>query len=327
MIFCKTPVRIAVFCLVLLACQLAAGDLEKWVPAGGAFYGKISWKVVRESSLFSRLLQTYPALRAQIDSSQELVGKDGNDLDTAVFTMLPGGKQGAVVLLEFRRPCDPAAITAGLKARGFAGKYRMFTVAGKTGFAMPQAKKEQPNCFVLLSDRVMFCGAKSTVEQVIQGPKISTELAQKLQNGMLPGVFLRAFSEPAGNPLLGGVQRFDAVGSITAESALNLNVQLFMADARSAKNAEMQLRQGMMLMLGMAFADDGELGLELMSRIKIKRGKNNDITVKAALPADLLERLVSYCSLQMEKRKQEEAERRARQKTVGGAPQGKPASR
>ena len=112
------------------------------------------------------------------------------------------------------------------------------------------------------------------------------------------------------------MQKFDMVGRLAGD-VLKLDCRVKFPDEQTAQNTEIQIRQGMAMMLGLAFADDAELGMALYSRIKVKR-KKNDISVKASLSADLIERLVNYSCTQIEKKKQAKSVQRARRKT--GAP-------
>ncbi|MBO5688999.1 MAG: hypothetical protein J6S73_03635 [Lentisphaeria bacterium] len=319
MIFCrKTLLSAAVFCLFAFAFQLVAGELEKWVPADGLCYGKVSGKVIRESALFKNLMQKYPAFQAQLESGRAYIGNYQGDLDTAVFAVSPH-TFGTVLLLEFSKPYDPAAIAAGLAARGREGAYKKFTVAGKEGFVLTRPTAKERSCFVMLSPRVMLGCPEASAETVITGPKVSGALAQKLQDCMTaPEVFFRAFHGGAETasvfPLY--FQDFDITGRLAGD-VLKLDCRVKFPDEQTAQNTEIQIRQGMAMMLGLAFADDAELGMALYSRIKVKR-KKNDISVKASLSADLIERLVNYSCTQIEKKKQAKSVQRARRKT--GAP-------
>ena len=128
------------------------------------------------------------------------------------------------------------------------------------------------------------------------------------------------------------IRDFDVTGKLPADGSLDLNIRASFAGEETARNAEQQIRQGMMILLGMTFADDGELGMEVISRIKISR-KSDTVTAQFNLPPDLVERLVTYFSDQAKKkqlRREEKARRREerrRQSQQLPASQGKSGAR
>lgn len=301
---------------LLMLPAVSAGELDKWIPGDAVLYGKVSGKVIRGSALFNRLLQKYPDVKKYIQSGREHIGNYQGDLDAMVFTFSPD-IAGAALFMEFSKPYSQESVAAGLAAKGVDGKYEKITVAGKNGYVLTQPTPQGRSCFMMLSDRVMLGCLERAAESVLAAQKISGDLLKKLQGPVGNDVFLQIF--PGNSEMLqgAGVQTFDAVGRLTADASLKLNVLVQFADEFSAQNAEQQIRQGMMIVLGMAFADDAALGMELVSRIRVKR-ENANVTVKCTLSADLMERLVNYACDQVKKREQQKKAMRARKQAAQG---------
>ncbi len=306
--FCrKVSVLAAVFvCGLLMLTSVSAGELEKWIPGDAILYGKVSGKVIRESALFKQLLQKYPVIQQYIQSGREHIGNYQGDLDTLVFTVSPE-VPSAAFFLEFAQPFRPDAVAAGLAAKGMEGKYEKCTIAGKSGYVLTQETLQGRGCFLMLSDRVMLACMENAAQALLGSQKISGALVKKMQAPAEADVFLQVFPGASGMLQDGGVRDFELVGRLTAEASLKLAARLTFADEIFAQNAEMQIRQGMMLLLGIAFVDDGELGMDFIRRIKVKRTKNN-VFVKATLSADLIARLVTYGEAQVKKREAQKAE-------------------
>lgn len=320
-LYCKALVLAAVFVTGLLMLPtVSAGELEKWIPGDAVLYGKVSGKVIRESALFNRLLRKYPDFKQYIQSGREHIGNYQGDLDAMVFTFSPE-VPGSALFMEFSKPYSQDALAAGLSAKGLEGKYEKITVAGKNGYVLTKSTPHGRSCFVMLSDRVMLGCLENAAEAVLAASPISGDLLKKLQGSAGSDVFLQIF--PAESEILqgAGVQKFEAVGRLPADASLKLNVRVQFADEFAAQNAEQQIQQGMMLALGLAFADDAALGMEVVSRVRIKREGAN-LIVKCTMPADLMERLVNYTCDQVKKREQQKAKRARRQ-----AKQGNPAAR
>ena len=317
--FCRKVFVLGVLfvCGLLMLTSASAGELEKWIPGDAALYGKISGKVVRESALFKRLLQKYPDFNKYIQQGRQHIGNYQGDLDEMMFVFSPVFP-GAVLFMEFSQPYSQEAVAAGLAAKGLAGNYEKISVAGKNGYVLTKPTPQGRSCFVMLSDRVMLGCLENAAEAALTASPISGDLLKKLQSSSGADVFLQVF--PGNAEMLQGasVQKFDMVGRLTADASLKMNAFAQFADEIAAQNAEQQIRQGMMIALGLAFADDAALGLEVVSRIKVKRSKNN-VTVKFTLPADLVERLVSYSCEQVKKREQKKAERARRKAAQGTA--------
>lgn len=317
--FCRKVFVLGVLsvCGLLMLTSASAGELEKWIPGDAALYGKISGKVVRESALFKRLLQKYPDFNKYIQQGRQHIGNYQGDLDEMMFVFSPVFP-GAVLFMEFSQPYSQEAVAAGLAAKGLAGNYEKISVAGKNGYVLTKPTPQGRSCFVMLSDRVMLGCLENAAEAALTASPISGDLLKKLQSSSGADVFLQVF--PGNAEMLQGasVQKFDMVGRLTADASLKMNAFAQFADEIAAQNAEQQIRQGMMIVLGLAFADDAALGMEVVSRIKVKRSKNN-VTVKFTLPADLVERLVSYSCEQVKKREQKKAERARRKAAQGTA--------
>lgn len=315
--FCRKVFVLGVLsvCGLLMLTSASAGELEKWIPGDAALYGKISGKVVRESALFKRLLQKYPDFNKYIQQGRQHIGNYQGDLDEMMFVFSPVFP-GAALFMEFSQPYSQEAVAAGLAAKGLAGNYEKITVAGKNGYVLTKPTPQGRSCFVMLSDRVMLGCLENAAEAALTASPISGDLLKKLQSSSGADVFLQVF--PGNAEMLQGasVQKFDMVGRLAGD-VLKLDCRVKFPDEQTAQNTEIQIRQGMAMMLGLAFADDAELGMALYSRIKVKR-KKNDISVKASLSADLIERLVNYSCTQIEKKKQAKSVQRARRKT--GAP-------
>ena len=320
-IYRKALVLTAVFIAGLLMLPaVSAGELEKWIPGDAVLYGKVSGKVIRESALFNRLLQKYPDVKKYIQRGREHIGNYQGDLDTMVFTFSPE-VPGAALFMEFSRPYSQEAVAAGLANRGVAGKYEKVTIAGKTGYVLTKPAPQGRSCFVMLSDRVMLGCLEHAANPVLSARKISGDLLKKLQGTAGSDVFLQIF--PGESEMLygAGVQKLDATGRLTDDASLKMNILVQFADEYAARNAEQQIRQGIMIVLGLAFADDAALGMEVISRLRVKRD-HNKISVKFTLPADLVERLVNYACVQVKKREQQNAER-----ALDRVSQGNPAAR
>lgn len=315
--FCRKVFVLGVLsvCGLLMLTSASAGELEKWIPGDAALYGKISGKVVRESALFKRLLQKYPDFNKYIQQGRQHIGNYQGDLDEMMFVFSPVFP-GAALFMEFSQPYSQEAVAAGLAAKGLAGNYEKITVAGKNGYVLTKPTPQGRSCFVMLSDRVMLGCLENAAEAALTASPISGDLLKKLQSSSGADVFLQVF--PGNAEMLQGasVQKFDMVGRLAGD-VLKLDCRVKFPDEQTAQNTEIQIRQGMAMMLGLAFADDAELGMALYSRIKVKR-KKNDISVKVSLSADLIERLVNYSCMQIEKKKQAKSVQRARRKT--GAP-------
>ncbi len=323
---CKALVIAAVCCLGLLwTVPAAAGELTKWIPGDAVFYGKISGKVVRNSALFNRLMQKNPGFRKYVDAGREHIGNYRGDLDTAVFVATPG-TSGTAVFLEFSQPYDPDTVAAGLAAKGMSDKYQKITIAGKNGYVLTKPTPQGRSCFLMLSNRVMMGCLESAAESILNAPKLSGTLLQKLQKRDGADIFLRAFPGGDADALSGmAIRDFDVTGKLPADGSLDLNIRASFAGEETARNAEQQIRQGMMILLGMTFADDGELGMEVISRIKISR-ESDTVTAQFNLPPDLVERLVTYFSDQAEKKAKRRAERARRREERRRQSQQLPAS-
>lgn len=316
-IFRKTLLLTALLCLGIFQ-ALTAGELEKWVPADGMFYGKISGKNIRGSALFNRLLQKYPEVQELMKSGRELAGGYQGDLDTVVVSVVPG--VGSVVcLMEFSESYDPGTVAAALDAQqNMAGLYQKITVAGKSGYMLKHEAPQGQYCFFMVSDRVMLCCLRSAAETILAGPKLSGDLAKKLETSIVGDIFFRAFNGGETALINAGIRDIDAVGRLSADAALHLQVRLTCTDEPSAKGLEMQIRQGLMFSLGLLFADDSQLGMEILGGINVTRNMN-EIVIKSTMTAGQVERLVVYCGKQVEKRKAAQAKKEAAQKTL---PQG-----
>lgn len=311
------PRRLLLCVTALLLCaaafsEAAADDLRKWIPGNGLVYGELSASAVLKSPLFARLKARYPKLQSLMDQKREQFGSGlKGELDTLDFMFGGQNDPGFALLFAFDQAFDQNAILNGLDAKGMKGKYEKFSVGGKTGYVF----KEQTGPFgrtgvVLLSDRVMLCCPERSAETMVKGPKIPADLGGKLRTGE-GGVFLRLLPGPAQLPPEADVRDYELTGTLNADSSLKLASRVALDNEEAAKNLEQQIRAYLFTGVGLLFADNGELGMDLVNQVKIKRS-GTGLLVDVLLPADLIERLAEFSIAQAEKRRKEQAERARR---------------
>jgi len=309
------PRRLLLCVTALLLCAAAfaeetAGDLRKWIPGDGMVYGEISCLVIQRSPLYGRLIEKYPAFKKLMDKGRGQLGGYDGELDRLVV-MFNSEAGGFALLCQFTRPFDTEKLIAKLDAAGQKSKYEKITIGGKPGYVTRGADTAfGRTCVVLLSDQLMLVCPENSAETMISGPKLSAALAGKLATGA-NGVFLRVIPGPATLPPEAEVRDYEATGVLNADASVSGTARVEMPDEEAAKTLEMQIRQGMMIGLGVLFADNSELGMDLMSQIKIKRAATV-LTVNVKITEDMIDRLAEYAVAQAEKKRLEKIERQKR---------------
>ena len=300
-------------CLAALTLQGAAPDeVRSALPDGGIVYGELSPAVIQKSPLFARLKAKYPKLQELMDKSSEKLGGVKGELDTLDFMVdFQETSRNFALLCAFDRAIDRAKILAELDAQGVGDRYEKVTVAGRESFV----SKESNSIFgrtsvVVISDRVMLVCPESSAEAMITGKKLPANVARKLRTGE-KGVFFRLLPGTAALPPEADVKDYEATGTLNADSSLSISSYSSFGDEESAKNMVQQINAYMFMGIGALFADDSELGMDLMNRVKVKRS-GKSVRVDALLPAELIERLTDYTIVQAEKKRQERIEREKR---------------
>ena len=299
---------------LLLCVSVFAGDeaedLRKRIPGGGMVYGELSCRTVQTSPLYARLTARYPVLRQLLDKGRGQLGGYDGELDRLVV-MFGGDPNGFALLCQLSRPFDAEKLAAGLAAKGLQDKYKKITVGGRPGYVTGDADTAfGRTCVVLLSDRIMMLCPEKSAETMILGAKLPAELAGKLATGA-NGVFLRVIPGTAVLSPEAEIKNYEATGILNADASFSLEIKAEMPDEETAKTLELQVRQGLMLGIGMLFADDSELGMDLMNQVRIKR-TGVALSARIALSSAMIERLVEFGVAQSEKREKEKAERQRR---------------
>lgn len=283
----------------------APAELLKWVPDGGTFYGEFRPSALMKSALYREICQKYPRMEHYMNLGREHVGGYQGDLEWAVFSSWDR-LEGLAFFLYFSEPVDMEQFSRVLKEKNLADKYEKTEISGHTAYVLKQKMLGTRSCLITLSDQAMLSCLENCAGDLLKAKPVSGTAAASLASEPGEGCFFRLF--PDREDADSSVQSYSARGYLSKDSSLNAEVCLVCSDASKAMDLEKQIRQWMMMGVGLLFADDGMLGMEVVSRIRVVR-QSRILNITASLPENLVLRLAGYGISQAEKREKELEER------------------